>query len=362
MAAARAVARRELWRGAMAGNASSAGCDWPLSSVGDLLEASPANRCWVLEPVIRVANLVSLLGCPAVALFCLHSRFTAEELRRCCARVPHSSRVSPPLKQVSVMRTTRERASKVESFRFWLAQFSLLCGFLAGAVTEASLDGNHYTELVGPSRPLAAIWLAYTLSFFVGTVLFLDRYMELLRAQATGVGSPQGRSGLPATLKRSRRRMAAIAIVIAFDGFTFVLMLAGAPQRAYNTVRFVSLGLLVFVIGVLHAPSVIRPTIAALAMIAQDPLSEPELAARARSTVRRLERLVKATVATGLQVPLICVALLAVPGAHSLAPYIMVNARVMPPSFLLAFQVLHKHTQRRSQPVQRTRDPSAFSA
>jgi hypothetical protein len=123
------------------------------------------------------------------------------------------------------------------------------------------------------------------------------------------------------------------------------MMLARVPMSTTRPVAMVSLGLLVFVLGVLHAPPTIRPTLEALNFVLDSGLNNTVIDKRVKAMVWRLERLLTAAMLVGGFVAFVCIGALFVPGAQAIAPYVYI-ARILFPLFVATFELVLPKQQR----------------
>ncbi len=115
------------------------------------------------------------------------------------------------------------------------------------------------------------------------------------------------------------------------------MQLARVPMTTTRPVFMVALGLAVLAIGVVFAPTSIRPTLEALTFLRDSGVGAPEIRERVETAVWRLERLLTAAMLIGALVPTVCIGLLFVPGAQALAPYLFMN-RILEPLFIVAIE------------------------
>jgi hypothetical protein len=310
-------------------------CEWPMTDSGDMLEppSVAGTQCLVFQPAVLALNWIYLaLGVPCT--FWLYIGILS---------VSHESGLK--------INRNRERV------RHWMQLVCVATGSAMSVYVEASRTGWLYGERFGFSRVLIVGTAIYEAAFWSSVQLFLERYVDFARMQAMGAAgnSEEMRSmalnpltslaALFSEEMRSKALNSLTSLAFLFRIVPYAMMLARVPMSTTRRVDLATLGLLAFAFGVLCGRPTIRPTLEALRFLLDSSFSTKEIGDRVKKAVRRLERLLTASMLVGALVPTVCICMLFVPGAQALAPYLFMT-RILFPLFIVSFEfVLPKQRQ-----------------
>ena len=330
------------------GDNASAACSWPWTNHGDLLAAEPGNLCAVLEPAVAGACLLQVVLNPLALLAILVFRFisvkrnakVAVAAERLAKNRQRNSLVQRAASSQSEMRLRRAKQSEqTEQVRFAIAVLTLGFSFSTGIISELSRDGESRWSVpptvLGNSATMAALFLCFHMGFFLQALLFLQRYMAFSEASARSAGAVVKRN-----VHEDKVLFTVTMVVLLISNMPFIGLVAGSSVTFARYAYVLNLGSLVFVLGAVFAPRTISPTLDALQTVASTGFETDAAALRIRKTIRRLGLLTQAAKAIGLQVPLLCILVAAVPVIQNITPYLVVQARIVPTLFIVLEQIV----------------------
>jgi hypothetical protein len=302
----------------------------------------------VLEPAIAVVGLVQVSSNAAALLVVLALKRIATARTSKAARTVKASVLTEESSPAAVLRRSgtssgmskkaslKKQSETLEQARFSFALGSLVLGLCGGIVSEGSREAGRLgvpKRVIGNDAASSALICLLHLAFFLQALMFLKRYIAFSKATARSAG---------AQVQRNPRDDATMfwltAAVVAVTAAPFLVLLLGAPVAPARTTWVLGLGVLVFVMGFVFAPSTIRPTLDALRSVGSSGFEDAKKASRIKSTIKRLELLTLIARVAGLQVPLLCIAIALVPVLQSLVPYLVVQAQLLPPVIIVLEQ------------------------
>jgi hypothetical protein len=327
------------------GDNASAACSWPWTNHGDLLAAEPGNLCVVLEPVVACACLLQVVLNPLAILAILVIRFISgkhnakvADLRSGKNQQSNTLKRAPTSLNEQRLRRVKQ-SEQTEQRRFAIAVLTLGFSFGTGIISELSRDGGSQWSVpptvLGNSATMAALFMCFHMGFFLQALLFLQRYIAFSEHSARSAVAVVDRN-----VHEDKVLFAVTMVVLLMSNMPFIGLLAGSSLTFARYAYVLNLGSLVFVVGAVFAPRTISPTLVALQSVAGTGLETEAATLRILKMIRRLSLLTQAAKAIGLQVPLLCILVAAVPVVHNITPYLVVQSRILPTLFIVLEQIV----------------------